>query len=169
MGKWFDQLFIQAWCRSWSNGYHRWNWARQLAFESIMKLFAFPIVLIPFGKAWNGTTKNKCPVYNTKLRLVVGIQFKSSLRVDYQFTAISTMSSLWQITAGRPPLSQLPNLSWPSDRLVVSLISGQGYFTFFMNTQNTTYTTERVEEKRTNKHGLWFDLSARREKFVTLS
>ena len=41
------------------------------------------------------------------------------------------------------------NHSWPSDRLVVSLISH-----FFTDTQNTTYTTERVEEKRINKHGL---------------
>ena len=34
--------------------------------------------------------------------------------------------------------------------------------------QNITYTTERVEEKRPNKHRLKLASSARREKFVTL-
>ena len=38
-----------------------------------------------------------------------------------------------------------PNYSWSSNRLVVSLISGQGYFTFLYGN-----TTERVEEKKTN-------------------
>ena len=39
---------------------------------------------------------------------------------------------LGQYTAGRPPLSQLPKplIAIRSDRLVVSLISDQGYFTF---------------------------------------
>ena len=40
---------------------------------------------------------------------------------------------------------------------------------FFTDSQNTTYTTERVEEKRTNKHRLGLAPSTRREKFVTLS
>ena len=67
-----------------------------------------------------------------------------------------------------PHYLNLLNHSWPSDRLVVSLISGQGYFTFFTDTQNTTYTTEWVEEKRTNKHGLGLAPNKRMEKFVTL-
>ena len=37
---------------------------------------------------------------------------------------------LWQYTAGRPHYLNHANYSWPSDRLVVSLISCQRYFTF---------------------------------------
>ena len=59
--------------------------------------------------------------------------------------------------------------SWPSDRLVVSFISGKGISHFFTDILNTTSTTERVEEKRTNKHGLGLAPSARREKFMILS
>ena len=59
------------------------------------------------------------------------------------------------------------NYSWPLDRLVVFLISGQGISHFFTDTQPTTYTTERAEEKK-NKHGLGLAPSAKREKFLTL-
>ena len=40
---------------------------------------------------------------------------------------------------------------------------GQGYFTFFTNTQDATYTIERWKKRRTNnKHGLGLASSARR-------
>ena len=37
------------------------------------------------------------------------------------------------------------------------------------DTQNTAYTTEMVEENRTNKHGLGLSLSPQKEKFLTIS
>ena len=46
-----------------------------------------------------------------------------------------------------------PNYSWPLDHLVVFLISGQGYFTFLY--RPTTYTTERVKEKKNKQSQAW--------------
>ena len=45
----------------------------------------------------------------------------------------------------------------------------RGISHFFTDTQNTTYTTKRVEEIKTSKLGLGLASSARREKFVILS
>ena len=45
---------------------------------------------------------------------------------------------------------------------MVSLISGQGYFTF----QNTTYTTERVEEKKTQTR-TWVNSKRKKEAYDT--
>ena len=77
---------------------------------------------------------------------------------------------MWQYTAGRSPLSQPPEqlMAIRSSNGFSHLQPGE-FHIFFTNTQGTTYTTERVEEKRTNKHGLGLAPSARREKFVTLS
>ena len=73
--------------------------------------------------------------------------------------------SLWQYTEADP---HYPNFLKPLLAIgssLIFLISGQGYFTFFTDTWNTTYTTERLEEKK-NNHGLGLAPSARREKSV---
>ena len=58
--------------------------------------------------------------------------------------------------------------SWPLDCLVVSLISGQGYFTFlYGRTEHNIHNREGGRKE--NKHGLGLAPSARREKFVTPS
>ena len=74
-----------------------------------------------------------------------------------------------QNTAGRPPLSQPP-------KTLMTIRSSCGFshfrprvFLIFYGHTKLTYTTERAEEKRTNKHGLGLAPSARRKKFVTLS
>ena len=57
--------------------------------------------------------------------------------------------------------------SWSSDHLVVSLISDKGISHFFTDTQSIAYTTECVEEKRTNKYGLGLASRASSEEFLT--
>ena len=63
---------------------------------------------------------------------------------------------------------------WPTLTISTSIVKrflsspARGISHFFTDTKNTTYTTERVKEKRTNNHGLRLAPSARREKFVTL-
>ena len=62
---------------------------------------------------------------------------------------------MWQYTAGRPPLSQLPK-----PHIAIRLSSGfshfrPGVFHISLQKHKTKHTQkERVEEKRTNKHGL---------------
>ena len=64
-----------------------------------------------------------------------------------------------------PHYLNLLNHSWPSDRLVVSLISGQGYH-ISLRTRKTQHTLLRGWKKR--EHGLGLAPSARRETFATL-
>ena len=96
-------------------------------------------------------------------------------------------SSVWLTSSGIAPLGDVKNFlcdnrppadphylnllnhSWPSDRLVVSLSSGQGYFTFLYGHTKHNIHNQEVEEKRKSKHGLGLALSARRKKFMTLS
>ena len=68
-----------------------------------------------------------------------------------------------------PHYLNILNHSWPSDRLVVSLISGQGYIIFLFRLLR--HNIHKVEEKRTKKkqHGIELTPSATRETFVTLS
>ena len=73
------------------------------------------------------------------------------------------------IPAGRPPISQPP-------KALMAIRSSRGFshlrpevFHISLPTQNTTYTTEGVEEKITKKHELGVAPSAKRGKFVTLS
>ena len=67
------------------------------------------------------------------------------------------------------PLCDNTPLAGPLDLNLLNRSSpARGISHFFTDTQNTTYTTERVEEKRTNKHRLGLAPNARREKFVTL-
>ena len=67
-----------------------------------------------------------------------------------------------------PHYINLLNHSWPSDRLVVSLIFGPGYFTFLYGHAKYNIHNQEGGGKRTNKHELGLAPSARREKFVTL-
>ena len=66
--------------------------------------------------------------------------------------------------AGRSHYLDLPNHPWPSDRLVVSLISGQGYFTFlYKHTKHNIHNRGGWKKRRTNNHRLGLAPSARRE------
>ena len=72
------------------------------------------------------------------------------------------------IPAGRSPLFQPPKPAHGHPIVKWFLSSpAKGISHCFTNTQDTTYRTERVEEKK-NKYGLRLAPSARREKFVTL-
>ena len=65
-----------------------------------------------------------------------------------------------------PTISTSSTNSWPSDRLVVSLITGQGHFTFlYKHTRHNIHNRE--EEEKTNNQGLRLALSARKENFVS--
>ena len=75
---------------------------------------------------------------------------------------------MWQYTTGCTPLSQPP-------KPLMAIRSSSGFshllprvFYIFYGHTNTTYTTKRVEEKRTHKHTLRLALSARKKKFVIL-
>ena len=68
-----------------------------------------------------------------------------------------------QCIAGRPSLSLPPKPAHGHPTVKWFLLSPARRIShFFTNTQNTTYTTERVEEKRTNKYGLGLAPSAKR-------
>ena len=60
----------------------------------------------------------------------------------------------------------LLNHSWPSDRLVVSLISGQGYFTFLYKYTRHNVHNQEVEEKKDKQARTWVISKCKR--FVTL-
>ena len=80
------------------------------------------------------------------------------------FYLVSALSKLWQNTASRFPLSQTPKTTHDKQiRLVVSLIFGQGYYTFL----NGHTKPNREGGRKENKHELGLAPSARREKFVT--
>ena len=57
-------------------------------------------------------------------------------------------------------------LNFLEHRLMVSLISDQGHYTFLYG--HTKHNREGGRKEQTNKHGLWSAPSAREEKFVTL-
>ena len=63
---------------------------------------------------------------------------------------------MWQYTRWPvPTISTSSTSSWSSDRLVVSLIFSQGISHYFTNIQDTTYTTVRVEEKKSKQAQTW--------------
>ena len=92
------------------------------------------------ARTWNVIIQqdSACPKKNTSLRILWGFK----IQTDHQ-TTDRRKDLVWQY----PPAD--PTISWPVIHLVVFLISGRGYFTFFTDTESTT---ERVEEKnkRTN-------------------
>ena len=72
------------------------------------------------------------------------------------------LSAMWQYTAGWPYYLNILNHSWPLDRLLVSLISGQGYLTFlYRHSKQNIYNQAggRKEKKQTRA---W--VSSRRKK-----
>ena len=80
----------------------------------------------------------------------------------------SNRTVLWQYTRWPvPTTSTSKTSSWLSDRLVVSLISGQGHFTLLYKHTRHNIPKREVEEKKNKQARL--GPSTRREKFVTLS
>ena len=99
-----------------------------------MSLYRFLIFYTVFHNCWNKAAASKIFVVDFILFLFSGYYREIGNILMWQYAR-------WPV----PTIPTSLTSSWLSDRLVVSLISGQGHFTLLY--KHTTYTTERVEEK----------------------